>query len=67
MRTSVCQLSHVGDDGFPVVQLRRGFPESESELQDREGAVTAASLLRMWRYARPLKLLITLNKSGRED
>lgn len=42
-------------------QLRWSFSEGELELQNREGAVPAASLLRGWRYA---WLLDSINTSS---
>lgn len=55
---------------FSVAQLWWGFSEGERELPDREGAVAAASLLRVWRYAWPLESINNSSikcDSGRKD
>lgn len=55
---------------FSVPQLWWSFSESELELPNREGAVAAASLLRMWRYAwllQSINISSTKCGSGMED
>lgn len=59
----------LADVDFLWLQLRWGFSEGECELQNREGAVAAASLLRVWRYAWLLEAIYNSTKcdSGGRD